>query len=74
MSPRGCLLAFSICLVILLKIFSCWDAAVRGISATYGHHDHAEAKGDALERLAAEIQRIIDPPPDTVIQLREAGG
>ena len=48
--------------------------AVHGIAGVYGHHDHREAKGAALERLAAEIQRIIDPPPDTVMQLREVGG
>ena len=48
--------------------------AVRGIAGVYGHHDHREAKGAALERLAAEIQRIIDPPPDTVMQIREVGG
>ena len=48
---------------------------MRGIAATYGHHDHREAKGDALERLATEIQRIIDPPPsDKVVRFRGAGG
>ena len=47
--------------------------AVRGIAGTYGHHDHREAKGAALERLAAEVQRIVDPPPeDKVVNLREA--
>jgi integrase len=44
--------------------------AVRGIAGTYGHHDHRAAKGAALERLAAEVQRIVDPPPtDKVVQM-----
>jgi integrase len=47
--------------------------AVRGIAGTYGHHDHREAKREALERLAAEVQRIVDPPPeDKVINIRKA--
>jgi integrase len=47
--------------------------AVRGVAGTYGHHDHREAKGAALERLAAEVQRIVDPPPeDKVVDIRKA--
>jgi integrase len=49
--------------------------AVRGVAGTYGHHDHREAKGAALERLAAEVQRIVDPPPeDTVISIHAQAG
>ena len=47
--------------------------AVKGVAGTYGHHDHREAKGAALARLAAEVQRIVDPPPaDKVVDIRKA--
>ncbi len=37
---------------------------ISGIGGTYNHYSHTEEKGTALERLAAEIQRIINPPED----------
>ena len=47
--------------------------AVKGISGHYNHHDFEESNGAALERLAAEVQRIVDPPPeDKVIDIRKA--
>ena len=47
--------------------------SVKGISGHYNHHDFEESNGVALERLAAEVQRIVDPSPeDKVIQLEAA--
>ncbi len=37
---------------------------ISGIGGTYNHYSHTEEKGAALERLAAEIQRINNPPED----------
>ena len=47
--------------------------AVKGVAGTYGHHDHREAKGAALERLAAEVGYILNPPPTgKVVDIRRA--
>ncbi len=49
--------------------------AVPGVAGIYGHHDHREAKRSALALLAAEVQRIIDPPPaDKVVDIRRGAG
>ncbi len=47
---------------------------IAGIGGTYNHHAYTEEKGTALERLAAEIGRIVDPPPadEKVVELRKA--
>ena len=37
---------------------------ISGIGGTYNHYSHIDEKGRSLERLAVEIQRIIDPPVD----------
>ena len=46
---------------------------VSGIGGTYNHHDYTEEKGTALEKLAAEIGRIVDPPPadGTIVDFRK---
>jgi integrase len=40
---------------------------VAGISGHYNHHDFKESNGAALRRLAAEVQRIVDVTPDSVV-------
>ena len=48
---------------------------IAGIGGTYNHHAYTDEKGAALERLAAEIGRIVDPPPadEKVVEFRKAG-
>jgi integrase len=47
---------------------------VAGISGHYNHHDFKESNGAALKHLAAEVQRIVDPPPaDKVVDFRKTG-
>ena len=43
-----------------------------GIRATYDLHRYEQEKGDALKRLAALIETIVNPPAANVVQLREA--
>ena len=50
---------------------------IPGESGTYTHDDDGEIfmeqKREALERLAAEIQRLVDPPDeDKVVDIRKA--
>jgi integrase len=40
-----------------------------GIQGTYNVHEYFEEKSEALERLAAEIARIVTPPADNVVAL-----
>jgi integrase len=48
--------------------------AVGGIIAqTYDRHDHQEQKGAALVKLAGLIEKIINPPADNVVDIRDAG-
>jgi integrase len=44
--------------------------AIGGVEGTYNRHQYFGEKADALERLAAAIQRIIDPPAGNVVALR----
>ena len=46
--------------------------AIPGIRGVYDRHEFIGEKRDALERLAALIDRIVNPPPGVVIPLREA--
>ena len=43
--------------------------AKQGVRGTYDRHHYLDEKRDALEKLAAEVGRIIDPPPSNVVQL-----
>jgi integrase len=43
---------------------------IRGVEGVYDRHDYLAEKRDALERLGALIDRIIDPPADNVVELR----
>jgi integrase len=45
--------------------------AIQGVAAVYDRHDYAEEKRDALEKLAAKIDSIINPPPFNVADLAE---
>jgi integrase len=44
--------------------------AIRGIEAVYNRHDYFEEKADALTRLAALVEMILNPPEGNVIALR----
>jgi len=36
---------------------------ISGVEGTYDRHSYADEKRDALEKLAATIERILNPPP-----------
>ena len=44
---------------------------ISGVEATYDRHSYADEKRDALEKLAAMIERILDPLPSNVEKLAE---
>jgi integrase len=44
---------------------------IAGVEGTYDRHSYAEEKRDALEKLAAMIERILNPLPSNVEKLRE---
>jgi integrase len=44
---------------------------IRGVEATYDRHSYADEKRDALEKLAAMIERILNPVPSNVATLAE---
>jgi integrase len=46
--------------------------AVGGVEGTYDRHTYDDEKADALRRLAALIERIVNPPADNVVALHEA--
>jgi integrase len=46
--------------------------AIPGIRGVYDRHEFLAEKRDALARLAALIDSIVDPPPPNVVALREA--
>ncbi len=47
---------------------------IPGIRGTYNHHGYLTEKGAALEKLAAALERIIDPPPadEKVVDIHKA--
>jgi hypothetical protein len=45
--------------------------AIAGVEGVYDQHDYAEEKADALQRLAALVETIINPPEDNVVALGE---
>jgi integrase len=45
--------------------------AIAGVEGTYDRHSYADEKRDALEKLAAMIERIINPPPSNIATLIE---
>jgi integrase len=46
--------------------------AVGGVERVYDRHHYDDEKADALRRLAALIERIVNPPADNVVPLHEA--
>ncbi len=46
--------------------------AIAGVEAVYDRHDYADEKADALNRLAAHIEAIINPPVGNVVKLVSA--
>jgi integrase len=46
--------------------------AVAGVEGVYDRHTYDDEKADALRRLAALIERIVNPPTGNVVALREA--
>jgi integrase len=44
---------------------------IAGVEGTYDRHSYADEKRDALEKLAAMIERILNPPPSNVEKLSE---
>jgi integrase len=45
---------------------------LQGVKKVYDHYDYFKEKSDALLRLAALIDRIVNPPADNVVPLHEA--
>jgi hypothetical protein len=45
---------------------------VQGIKRTYDRHDYLAEKREALEKLGAAIERILDPPTGNVVELGKA--
>ena len=44
---------------------------IAGVEGTYDRHSYAEEKRDALDKLAATIERILNPIPFSVATLSE---
>ena len=44
---------------------------IAGVEGTYDRHSYADEKRDALEKLAAMVKRILNPPPSNVETLGE---
>ena len=45
---------------------------IPGVEGIYNRHQYADEKGHALERLAALIERIVDPMLDNVVAWHRA--
>jgi integrase len=45
---------------------------IQGVGGVYDRHAYLKEKRDALERLAALVEKVVNPPTDNVIPLREA--
>jgi integrase len=43
---------------------------IKGVEGTYDRHDYEAEKREALERLAALVERILSPPANNVVELR----
>jgi integrase len=44
---------------------------IAGVEGTYDRHDYADEKREALEKLAAIVGRIVNPPPSNVATLEK---
>lgn len=45
---------------------------IKGVEGTYDIYDYSDEKADALTRLAALVETIINPPPANVADLAQA--
>jgi integrase len=52
----------------------CLGHIVGGVRETYDRHEYLEEKREAFEKLAAQIERIVNPPVDNVVPLRSGEG
>jgi integrase len=46
--------------------------AIGGVEGIYDRHSYRDEKADALKRLAALVETILNPPADNVVQLKAA--
>jgi integrase len=46
--------------------------AIAGVEGVYDRHAYIDEKREALARLAALVERIIDPPSENVVELQRA--
>jgi hypothetical protein len=46
--------------------------AIVGVEGVYDQHDYGRERKMALEKLAAEVSRILNPPGDNVVLLQRA--
>ena len=44
---------------------------IAGVEGTYDRHSYADEKRDALEKLAAMIERILNPVPRSIATIAE---
>lgn len=51
----------------------CLGHALPGVRGVYDHFEYLDEKRDALERLAALVRSIVDPPPTNVVKLQREG-
>ena len=47
--------------------------AIGGVEGIYDRHSYATEKADALRKLAALIERIVNPPADNVVPYTRSG-
>jgi hypothetical protein len=47
----------------------CLAHEIGGVEGTYDRYDYLREKRDAFERLAALVQRIVNPPQDNVVAM-----
>jgi integrase len=46
---------------------------IAGVEGVYDRHSYGDEKREALEKLAALVDRIVNPPPANVLPLRQVG-
>ena len=56
----------------LWEIFEHLRIAQEDILETYDLHDYEKERGVALQKLAAQIELVLNPPTDNVRQISEA--
>ena len=47
---------------------------IKGIAGTYDRHSFTLEKADALRRLAALVETIVNPPAENILPMRKALG